>query len=121
MEEVKPLSRWHFELKSIGKKHWVVFYETFLGMRPSNIPRLYKALNLYGYWPMFEAIVESSDRNLEGDALNYVIAVAKNKFKESQEEIDAESEYAHSIEESKKNTRTANQILEKRIRERGRK
>jgi len=121
MEEVKSLERWRYELKSIGKKHWLVFYESFLGVRASDIPRFYRSLNLYGDWPMFEAIIESSDRTLGGDPLNYVIVVAKNKFKESQKENDAESDYARAVEESKKNTRTANQILEKRIKQRGKK
>jgi len=119
MEEVKSLDRWHHELRSLGKSHWVTFYDAFLGTSPSNLPRFYRAINLYGHWPMFEAIVESSDRSLEGDALGYVITVAKNKFKESQTETDAASEYVKSVEESKKNTRTANKVLEKRIRERG--
>jgi hypothetical protein len=114
-EEPKSLERWHFELKSIGKKHWVTFYESFLGVSPSNIPRLFKTLSLYGYWPLFEAIVESADKPLEGDKLNYVVVVAKNKFKEQQEELDNTDEYAQSIEESKESTRSANQVLERKI------
>jgi hypothetical protein len=116
--EEKSLERWHFELRSIGKKHWAALYESFLGVQPSSIPRLYKALNLYGYWPLFFSIIESSDRNLEGDPLNYVIAVAKNKWLESQKESDAETEYADTIEESKENTREANKKLERKIKKR---
>lgn len=117
-EEIKPLERWHFELKSIGKRHWAAFYESFLGVQPSNFPRFYRTLALYGYWPLFEAIIESSDKKLEGDPLNYVVVVAKNKFKESQKESDSKDEYAATIQESKKNTSAANKDLERRIKQR---
>lgn len=114
-EEPKSLERWHFELRSIGKKHWAAFYESFLGVRPSSFPRLYKTLALYGYWPLFLSIVESSERKLEGDPLSYVVAVAKNKWLESQKESDAETVYVESIEESKESTREANKILARKI------
>lgn len=116
MEE-KSLERWRFELKSIGKKHWLVFYESFMGHPPDRV-RLYRALTLYGEWAVLEAIVDASTQTLTGNGTNYVVATARNKFKESQKEIDAVTEYVDAIEESKKNTRNANKVLEDRLRKR---
>lgn len=115
MDEAKPLSRWRFELQSIGKKHWAVFYREFLGVPPSSLPRLYKALNNYGFWPLFEAIVESSERELTGDPLNYVLVVARNKWKEvEQEDSDSES-YKSELDEAKKRSQLQNEELAKKL------
>jgi|OpeIllAssembly_1097287.scaffolds.fasta_scaffold489875_2 hypothetical protein len=115
MEEAKPLSRWRFELQSIGKKHWLVFYREMLGTPASSIPRLYRALNNYGFWPLFEAIVDSSERELTGDPLNYVVAVAKNKWKEAEEEDSNSEVYISEIEEAKKKSQQQNEELAKKL------
>ncbi len=115
MEQGKSLSRWRFELQSVGKKHWPVFYSEMLGVQVSSYPRLYKALNNYGFWPLFEAIVESSDRELTGDPLNYVIAVAKNKWKEGEQIDESDEAYMADIEEAKEKSRKENDELQKRL------
>lgn len=117
MEQSKPLSRWRFELQSIGKKHWLVFYREMLGTSASSIPRLYKALNNYGFWPMFEAIVATSDKDFEGsDPLNYVIKVAQNKWKEGEEIEEQDETYMSDIEAAKEKSRKDNEALERRLR-----
>jgi hypothetical protein len=115
MEQAKPLSRWRFELQSIGKRHWPVFYREFLGVPASSIPRLYKALNNYGFWPLFEAIVESSDRELTGDPLNYVIAVAKNKWKEKEQESETDEAYLSEIDAAKRHSQQRNEELARKL------
>jgi hypothetical protein len=77
--------------------------------------RLFRAVNLYGFWPVFEAIVDSGTRDLTGDPQNYVLKVASNKFKESQEALNEETAAANAIEQSKKATQQANKALEKRV------
>jgi hypothetical protein len=114
MEE-KPLSRWRFELQSIGKRHWLVFYKEMLGEPVENIPRLYKALNMYGFWPLFEAIVETSNRDLNAGKQNYVIAVAKNKWKEKEQESETDEAYLSEIDEAKRHSQQRNEELARKL------
>lgn len=112
----KSLDRWRHELKLYGKKHWLRFYEEFLGTGVSNISRFYRALNLYDEWPVFEAILDSSMRKLEGDPLNYVIKVAHEKWKTSQQQEDADADYTDAIKKSQEASRKANENLAKKLR-----
>lgn len=114
-EEIpKSLEDWALEIHS-NKLKWVAFYEEFLGTRPSSNPRLFRAVNLYGFWPVFEAIVDSGTRGLTGDPLAYVMKVAANKWRESQEALNEEVIYTNALEQSKKATQQANKALEKRV------
>jgi hypothetical protein len=115
MEQSKSLSRWRFDLQRGGKKAWAGFYQDFLGAQPSSYPRFYKAINNYGFWPMFDAIVESSDRELNGDPLNYVLKVAANKWKESEQEDENTEGYISDIEKAKEVNRQANDRLAEKI------
>lgn len=116
MEQSKPLSKWRFELQSIGKKHWATFYREFLGVSPSSLPRLYKALNNYGFWPLFEAIVATSEKDFgTSDPLNYVVAVAKNKWKESEQEHEDDEEYNAELDEAKARSKKQNDELAKKL------
>jgi hypothetical protein len=115
MEEVpKSLEQWALDIHS-NKQSWVAFYGEFLGTRPSNNPRLFRAINLYGFWPVFEAIVDSSARDLVGDPLPYILKVASNKFKEAQEGLNEEINYTNALDKSKKATEQANKALARRI------
>lgn len=115
MEQSKSLSRWRFELQSIGKKQWVVFYREMLGRQPTSIPRLYKALNQYGFWPLFEAIVATSDKEFDTDPFNYVIKVAQNKWKESEEQDVQDESYISEIDAAKDRSKKANDELAKKL------
>lgn len=118
-EEPKSLDTWAQEIKN-NKPSWVAFYAEMLGVRPSNIPRLYKSVNMYGFWPLFEAIIDSSARELSGDPLNYVLKVAANKWREEREQQDEQADYESDVQQSKATSKQANTNLEKRI-ERARK
>lgn len=119
-EPPKSLDRWRFELKSIGKKHWLSFYESMLGSQCSSPARLYRLLNLYGDWMVFDAIIDSSQRTLTGDPLGYITKVTHEKWKSSQQEADADARYLFEIERAKEESLRRNQALEKKLR-RGRK
>lgn len=82
-----------------------------LGESVESVPRLYKALNLYGFWPLFEAIIETSGRDLNAGKLNYVIAVAKNKWKESEQIEEQDEAYKAAIEEAKQKSKKENDEL----------
>lgn len=90
-------------------------YSNFLGTSVSNIPRFYKALKLYGDYPMFEAIVACSDQDIKGDPLNYVLAVTKSKWKEAQQAEDEEVEYLQQLKAAIEETRKRNEELEKKL------
>lgn len=121
-EEPKPqtLNKWRLDLQRLGRGHWKVFYEYFMGQPLSSTQKLGRALNLYGDWPVFEAILEASQRELTGDPVNYVMKVAHEKWKVSQQQEDDDVQYANAIEQSKKASVKANKALEQRIRRKGR-
>lgn len=120
MEQAKSLDRWLFEIKSIGKKHWLVFYEAMLGQPCSNPMRFYRAINLYGELVVLEAIVDSSNQDLQGDKINYVIKVASNKWKTNQQQNFATAEYEAAIDAAKKATLSRNKSLESKLKKRKR-
>lgn len=66
-------------------------------------------------WPMFEAIIASSNVVLKGDPLNYVIKVAHEMWKTSQKEIDATQEYESIIQEAMDQTLEDNRKLAKKL------
>lgn len=115
MEQSKSLSRWRFDLQRGTKKTWAAFYQDFLGVQPSSFPRFYKAINNYGFWPMFEAISESGERELTGDPLNYVIKVAANKWKESEQEIEKDEEYLSGINDAVERSKKQNEELASKL------
>lgn len=115
MEESQNLTRWKQSLKVNGKKTWAVFYKEFLGVPPSSLPRLYRAVNLYGDDIVFDAIVDSSWRDLQGDPLNYVMKVASEKWKEHQAEIDGADDYQRAIDAAKEQSLEKNRALEKKL------
>jgi hypothetical protein len=115
MMEDQNLTKLRQNLRLYGKKQWLLIYESLLGVPASSIPRLYRAANLYGDAILFDAIVESSWRELTGDPLNYVLKVASEKWKEQQAEIDGDDDYKSSIEQAKKASLEKNQALEKKL------
>jgi len=110
-EDAKSLSEWRVELKRNGRTHWLRFYSAMMGSSVSSAPRFYKALKLYGEWPMFEAIVASSSATLNGDPLNYVLKVCSAKWKEMQTDADEEDEYLAEIERIKDASHKRNEEL----------
>lgn len=110
MEEFKSLDQWRKELTTIGKKHWLVFYKEL--MEQDAVPmRLYRALKLYGDWPVFEAILDSSNRELTGEKINYVLKVAHEKWKSEQQKQDSDTDYDSAIERAKEITMAKNASL----------
>ena len=115
-EQAKSLDRWLFEIKSIGPKHWLVFYQSFMGQPCSSPMRLYRAVNLYGTLIVMEAIVDSSTQVLTGDTINYVVKVASNKWKTGQQQTDADAQYEATITAAKEATLQHNNALAGKLR-----
>ena len=114
-EGPKSLSQWAQEINEIGNTKWVEFYAEMLGTRPTNMGRFIRAIKLYGFFPVFEAIVDMSSRDLTGDPLNYFNKVAASKWREAQEVVNEEILYQSALDESKKASLKANQALAKRL------
>lgn len=114
-DDAKSLSEWRAELKRNSVSYWLKFYYSLMGVSVSSSPRFYKALKLYGDWPMFEAIVAASGATLKGDPLNYVLKICSNKWKEMQEEADEETEYMQEIETIRDNSRQQNEEMASKL------
>lgn len=115
----KSLDKWLFDIRSLGKRVWLTFYEEMLGQTCSSPQRLYRAINLYGDLIVMEAIVDSSIQSLQGDVINYVLKVAANKWKTSQQQETENYEYLASIEQAKASTIQRNKQLAGKLKRRG--
>lgn len=113
--EEKSLARWRFELKSLSKRHWGVFYEHFLGESISNYPRFYRALKLYGDMAVFEAVLAAARQSVEGDPLNYVLKITHSLWKEEQLELEKEYQMNSDAKASIETTRKQNKALEDKL------
>jgi hypothetical protein len=115
-EEIeKSLAQWRHEIRVVGKKHYLKFYEVKLGQRVSNYARFYKAMSDYGEWAVFDAIVDCADRYITGDPLNYLLSVVRNKWKEQQLEIDQSNQYLSELAKSKEITSVKNAELASKL------
>ena len=114
-DRVKSLTAWRLDIRRYGKKSWLAMYKAFMGQPVSNIPRFYKAVNLYGDEAMLDAIIDSSDQNVKGDPLNYVLAVARNKWKEAEKEIEELESYLSDIIKAKELTEKKNRELAEKL------
>jgi hypothetical protein len=115
MIEGKSLEQWRLELRRLGKAHWGVFYKEFVGTPLSNYPRFYKALNQYGDWAMFEAILSTSNQRVIGDPISYVIKTAHNIWKENQLELEAAEDERAKVEEAFEHSHAKNLALAKKL------
>lgn len=115
MNEEKSLARWRFELKSLPKKHWNVFYEHFLGVSISNYKLFYRALKLYGEMCVFEAVLAAARQSIEGDPLNYVLKIVHSLWKEEQLKLDKEMDSEKEAQASIEINRKRNQELAKKL------
>lgn len=106
----RSLNEW-LELVEQNKKYWGDFYQVALNAKISNYPRFYKSLNLYGVFPMVEAVLAAANAELSGDPLNYVIKVAAAKWRE---EAESKTDTAK-IEKIIKNTTKKNEELAKKL------
>lgn len=98
-----------------GQEAWARFYEENLAHAVSDLDRFYRALNQYGPWPVYEAIIITSIKKLPTDPLNYVLTVAHSKWKESETISQDEARYIMRIEQAKLQSREMNEGLNKKL------
>ena len=70
---------------------------------------------MYGDWPLFEAIIATSNADITGDPLNYVLKVTHIKWKEEQITEDASDDYLQTIQDSIKQNEKLNEELAKKL------
>lgn len=88
----KSLAQWRFELRTLPKRHWNVYYSHFLGKSISNYALFFRAIKLYGDMNVFEAVLATARQSLEGDPLNYVLKITHSLWRAEQLEEEKQKE-----------------------------
>jgi hypothetical protein len=112
----KTISDWFAITSQEGRGGWIQFYKTLLKAPLSKPARFFEAVENFGHTIMFESIIAASTRNLEGDPLNYVIAIAISKVNEEVEAITSADRYALNLQKAKQRVELQNEELEQRLR-----
>ena len=81
----------------------------------SNQSRFFKALDDFGHVILFESVIAASTRSLDGDPLNYIIAVAVSKTNDQIQEITDADRYKMNLLKSKHRVEMQNEELEIKI------
>ncbi len=108
---MSDLDNWLKVIELTGTTGVLKFYESSLGTPVSNTQQLKWAIDAYGTWPIVEAILAASKKKMD-DPLNYVMAVAQSKWKESFIEASESEKYARGIERSKNRIAQQNEELQ---------
>lgn len=95
--------RWLAEIAT-GRAGWIRFYKELLH-RPLSIPhKFWTALEVYGTRAMYEAVIATAIRRIDGDPLNYVISVGRSMWKEQQDQAILARRYYRDVELAKAST-----------------
>lgn len=109
------LDKWLDDIKRNGEAGWIRYYKDLLHRPISSPNRFWQALEQYGEFAMFEAVVLSSTRKIDGDPLAYVLSVAHRKWKEDTE-LDAQGQrYQRQLERSRESTAERNAELAQKL------
>lgn len=101
---------------------WRSAYLDILGVRLSDAESFLKGVDAFGEDLMFEALVVTSLKKLNSpDPLNYVLAVAQQKWKEALQQDVAEQRTSLQVERSIRKVREDNERLAEKIKEARRK
>lgn len=98
----KPLLEVWWDRIQEDKYQWLGFYHEFLKSSISNTSRFFEAVEKYGDFPVFEAVIATSQRPIDGDPLNYLLAVAYNKAMENIQNKKDEESYRRGLERTKR-------------------
>lgn len=101
--------------EQFSQEEWTQLYTQQLGHSLSDKEKFFKAIETYGYWPMYEAIYISGLKNFDKDPLGYVLAIAHSKWKEQKEEELLKQRYLLRIEAAKERSTAYNEALAAKI------
>lgn len=115
---MKTLQAYIGEIRSDSAKGWRVVYKDILGKQITDIQGFLKAVDLFGEEIMFEAIITTSTKKLSSpDPQNYVIAVARQLWKEAlQEALEKDADELR-LERAKRRVESDNAELAQKIQE----
>jgi len=111
------LEKYLEEIRRDKKAGWSRVFSDILGQPLSDKERFLKAVDNYGDLIIFESLVVTSSKRMTSDPLNYVLAVANQKWRDdliSQAKADEDSIKTNRAIERSKN---ANQSLHEKIEE----
>lgn len=73
------------EIRKDRRRGWARAYKDVLGQPLSDVLRFIKAVDIYGDLIMFESLVITATKKLKTDPLNYVLAVALQRWSEQEQ------------------------------------
>lgn len=106
---------WLTITKTEGEAGWKRFYKSYTGQSLSQPKRFFDAVERLGHAAVFEAVVAASFRTLDGDPLNYVLAIALSKFEDTIKGIDEADRYEFNLKRAKTRIEAQNEELENKI------
>lgn len=107
---------WLTITRNEGEAGWARFYKAYIGQSLSQPKTLLDAVERLGHLIVFDAIVSASFRDLKGDALPYVMAIALAKFNEQISGVDEAGRYNMNLAKSKERIARQNEEIEEKIR-----
>jgi hypothetical protein len=105
------LEKWLDDINLNGRAGWIRFYKELMNRPLSSPEQFWNALEQYGDFPVFEAVILSSRKKIDGDPLPYILSVAHRKWRESIESDATREKYARDLEHSKESTAERNADL----------
>ena len=115
---MKTLQSYLLGIKENPKAGWSVAYSDILGKRLSDPEKFLNGVDLFGEEIMFEAIIATSIQKLKTpDPLSYVLAVARQLWKEELQDSLAKDADELRLERAKRRISEGNAELADRIEE----
>lgn len=113
---MKTLQLYLLGIREHPENGWRTVYTDILGKHLTDSRKLLEGVRVFGEEAVFEAIIATSTRKLDsGDPLNYVLAVARNIWKETLEEALIKDEESVKLERSIRVVKEDNVKLAERI------
>jgi hypothetical protein len=94
---------------------WQGVYSDILGSHLWETERFLKGVELFGEEFMFEAVIVTASKKLSSDPLNYVLAVARQLWKDSLKEELAKDQDELRLERARRHVKEDNDRLAEKI------
>ena len=113
---MKTLQSYLEGIKTNPSSGWRVIYNDIIGYYPENTERLLKGVELYGEEIIFEAIIVTASKKLSSpEQLNYVLAVARQLWKDVLQQSLTKDQDEIRLERAKRHVQEDNERLAKKI------
>jgi len=113
---MKTLQSYLEEVRTDPSIGWRVIYNDIIGYHPENIERLLKGVDLYGEEIIFEAIIVTASKKLSSpEQLNYVLAVARQLWKDVLQQSLTKDQDEIRLERAKRHVQEDNERLAEKI------